>query len=153
MDQELFAIQLQRHLSELVKAYELCDQGCVAQSGVTAAQGYTLLSLPETDYLPMNQLSDTMHVATSTMTRMIDQLVQKGLVCRQSDQEDRRVVLVGLTEQGREVQSSLEQTLHDFFSQVAAHVEENQRGLMLHTLEQITELVTALATNHCCGKR
>lgn len=150
MDRDTFAIQLQRHLSELVKAYELCDQGCLTQSGVTAAQGYTLLSLPETSCLSMNKLSDCMNVATSTMTRMVDQLVQKGLAYRQSDPEDRRVVLVGLTEQGQGVRTTLDQTLHGVFAEVAANIQESEHPQILHTLQQITHLVTALAQS-CCG--
>lgn len=153
MDQDAsitFAVQLQRQLGELVKAYALCDQGCLAQNGVTTAQSYTLLSLPEKGFLTMNGLSETMALANSTMTRMVDQLVQKGLVQRKPDDEDRRIVLVGLTEQGQDLRRTLEQNLHQFFGQVAARIQDNERPLVLHALEQVTNLVKTAALGDCC---
>lgn len=146
-----FATSLQRQLGDLARAYELCDHGCLAQNGVTAAQGYTLLSLPEKGYLTMNRLSEAMGLANSTMTRMVDQLVQKNLVQRKPDDEDRRIVLVGLTGQGREIRFSLEKNLQEFFAQVAAGIPEDERPLILQALEQVTRLVRALAQKNCCG--
>ncbi len=145
-----FAAHLQRQLGELVKAYALCDQGCLTQNGVTTAQSYTLLSLPEQGYLTMNGLSEAMALANSTMTRMVDQLVQKGLVRRKPDDEDRRVVLVGLTDQGRDVRRILEQNLQNFFGQVAARIRDDEHPLILHALEQVTQLVRTLALENCC---
>ena len=145
-----FAVQLQRQLGELVKAYALCDQGCLAQNGVTTAQSYTLLALPEKGYLTMNELSETMALANSTMTRMVDQLVQKGLAQRKPDEEDRRVVLAGLTDQGRGVRRALEQNLQNFFGQVAARIQDDEHPVILHALEQVTKLVRTLALEDCC---
>ncbi len=91
MDETIsFAAALQRQIYELVRAHELCDRACLAQNGVTAAQGYTLLAFPEQGGMTMNALSDQMRLSSSTMTRMIDQLVQKGFVLRRPDDEDRQ---------------------------------------------------------------
>lgn len=140
---------LQSQLGRLVRIYELCDQACSALSGITTAQGYTLLALPEKGYLTMNGLSETMELANSTMTRMVDQLVQKGLVRRKPDAEDRRIVLIGLTDEGRAMRTNLEQSLHAFFGQVVAGLEENERPAMLRCLERITALLKE-AFKSCC---
>jgi DNA-binding MarR family transcriptional regulator len=137
----VFAALLQRQLDKLVRVYALCDQACSALNGLTAAQSYSLLSLPEKGYLTMNDLSETMELANSTMTRMVDQLVQKGLVRRKPDAEDRRIVLVGLTDQGRVVRATLEQVLQDFFGQVAAGFPDEERHVMLRSLERVTALL------------
>ncbi len=144
-----FATNLQRQLSQLVKACERCDQACLANIGVTAAQGYTLLSLPEKGDLSMNGLSEAMGLANSTMTRMVDQLVQKDLVRRQADQADRRVVRVGLTNQGREVHCALEKALHDFFGQISAEIPEHEQPMILRALEQVTRLVEKTLEGYC----
>ncbi|MCQ3930635.1 MAG: hypothetical protein DPW16_09250 [Chloroflexi bacterium] len=148
-ESSVFASLLQHHLSQLVRAYEICDQVCSTMNGVTPAQGYTLLSLPEKGYLSMNDLSETMELAKSTMTRMVDQLVEKELVRRKPDAEDRRIVLVGLTNQGRTVRATLEKALQDFFRQVEAGLQEDERHLILRSLERITGLVKDVLKN-CC---
>lgn len=137
-----FAVQLQRLLYRLVKNCNLCDQTCIGQFGVTASQGYTLLALPQEGSVSMNELSETMGLANSTMTRMADQLVDKGLILRQPDEEDRRVVRVGLTGQGREVRVALEQTSQEFFKQVLGEIQADERLAMLQALEKVNGALT-----------
>src|SRR3990170_2934878 len=103
-----FAARLQRLMYKLIKSYEQCDEMCLAQFGVTSAQAYTLLALPDEADVSMNELSESMGVANSTMTRMVDQLVRKELVYRRHSEDDRRVVRVELTTQGQKVRHTLE---------------------------------------------
>jgi DNA-binding MarR family transcriptional regulator len=51
--------------------------------------------------LRMTEIADALGRNLSSVTSMVDRLVQKGLVERISDPDDRRVVLCQLTEQGR----------------------------------------------------
>ncbi len=146
-----FATSLQRQLYQLVRAYELCDRACLAQNGVTASQGYTLLSLPKEGYLSMNDLSDAMGLAGSTMTRNVDGLVHKGLVRRQPDAEDRRVVRVGLTERGQKARSVLEGALQDFFKQVTDEIPSDGRSTLLHALEDISQSIAKVFKRCCAG--
>lgn len=51
----------------------------------------------------MNQLSERMSLARSTMTRVVDTLVRDGILERVRDREDRRLVEVQLTEKGKDL--------------------------------------------------
>jgi DNA-binding MarR family transcriptional regulator len=53
--------------------------------------------------LSPTELFRSMMVTSGTMTNRIDRLAEKGLVRRVPDPEDRRGILVELTEQGREL--------------------------------------------------
>lgn len=144
-----FADELQRLTYDLVHYYAICDQVCVQQLEVTASQGYILLAIPEMDSISMNDLSIKMRLANSTMTRMVDQLVQKGMVIRAADNQDRRIVLIRLTEHGQDVRNGLKQTLHDFFSQVLGDLSEEQRGEILHSLDTLNRSILK-TLNSCC---
>jgi len=50
----------------------------------------------------MGQLASSLGVAMSTATGIVDRLVEQGLLVRQEDPEDRRLVVVRLSEGGRE---------------------------------------------------
>lgn len=50
----------------------------------------------------MGQLASSLGVAMSTATGIVDRLVEQGLLVRQEDPEDRRLVVVRLTDRGRE---------------------------------------------------
>ena len=82
-------------INQISQNFENYEQACVTYYGVTTSQGGTLLSFNPKEGFTMNELSKAVSLDTSTMTRMIDQLVEKGLVHREADRRDRRVVLVG----------------------------------------------------------
>jgi len=77
-----------------------------ARHGLTRA-GFdvlaTLLRSGPPHALTPNQLLATMMITSGTMTNRIDQLEQAGLVERVRNAGDKRSVLVGLTQAGREV--------------------------------------------------
>ncbi len=145
-----YADQIQRVTYDLVHYYAICDRFITQQLDVTASQGYILLAVPEMDTINMNDLSLKMRVANSTMTRMVDQLVQKGLVNRSADPQDRRIVLVSLTDHGKEVRSKLKNTLQDFFRQVLCDLPSNQLVGSLESLETLNQTITKMLRS-CCG--
>ncbi len=63
---------------------------------------FILLSQGE-EPLTMGRLSSELDVPLSTTTRIVDGLVQAGMVERVNDPSDRRVVRVGMSENGREL--------------------------------------------------
>src|SRR5215204_6901879 len=60
-----------------------------------------LMALDLEGTLPMRRLAETMDVSQASATGIVDRMEQRGLVERLRDDEDRRVVRVGLTELGR----------------------------------------------------
>lgn len=51
--------------------------------------------------LPMNRLAELLDVSQASATGIVDRMEQRGLVTRERDAEDRRVVRVVLTTQGQ----------------------------------------------------
>ncbi len=50
--------------------------------------------------LPMNRLAELLDVSQASATGIVDRMEQRGLVARERDAEDRRIVRVVLTPQG-----------------------------------------------------
>jgi DNA-binding MarR family transcriptional regulator len=106
--------------------------------------------MPESDNITMNELSVKMRLANSTMTRMVDQLVQKRLVIRETDPQDRRIVLVHLTDKGREERSTFRSTLQDIFSQVLGELSVEEREDVLYSLRSLNSAILK-TLNSCCS--
>lgn len=83
------------------------DRRLVAPLDLTPSQAHTLEALEELGETAMNGLSDVMRVHGTTMTRMVDTLVERLLVERVSDPQDRRVVRVRLSPRGHEAVATL----------------------------------------------
>ncbi len=69
--------------------------------GMTIPQLRTLDLLERMGALRMGSISTHLGRALSATTTVVDRLVEKGMVARSSDPDDRRVVLCELTELGR----------------------------------------------------
>jgi DNA-binding MarR family transcriptional regulator len=141
---------LQRLVNDLARYYSTCDHFCTEQLGITASQGTTLLAMPDAGSVMMNELSVQMKLATSTMTRMADLLIQKGMIERQADPGDRRVVRVSLTENGRRVKAQLKGALQDLYSQVLAAIPEGEQNSVLVSLEKLNSSILCVV-KACCG--
>lgn len=144
-----FATDLQQTLLKLMRNYESCDEMCVAQHGITATQGYTLLAFPNEADLSMNELSEQMGLASSTMTRMVDHLVRKGLVGRQHDEDDRRVVRVSLTSEGKRLRQELERERQQLMETVLEAIPEAERPVILRSLDKVASVIAQVMA-HCC---
>lgn len=71
--------------------------------GLTAPQFHLLLYIYKNGTSNIGVLADAMEVKPSAITVMLDRLVQNGFVERRHDENDRRAVLVSLTDYGNEM--------------------------------------------------
>jgi DNA-binding MarR family transcriptional regulator len=62
-----------------------------------------MLLSENSDPLTMSELGSELNVPMSTATRIVDELVQRGMVERVNDPKDRRVVRVGMSRNGRKL--------------------------------------------------
>jgi DNA-binding MarR family transcriptional regulator len=78
---------------------------------------------------PMGKIADHLSCDGSTVTWIVDRLEERGLVERQNDPRDRRVRLVALTDEGREVRDAIRAKLSEAPPAIAALAEEDQIAL------------------------
>ncbi len=81
---------------------ELAAQSELAPLEVSSAQFVVIASLASGEADSASQLCKGISYDAGAMTRMIDRLETKGLIRRQRDADDRRLVNIELTDQGRE---------------------------------------------------
>ena len=67
---------------------------------LTYTQYITMLTLWETDDLPVKALCEKLYLDTGTVTPLLKSMEQKGLIVRRRSETDERSVTVTLTEQG-----------------------------------------------------
>jgi DNA-binding MarR family transcriptional regulator len=77
---------------------------------LTMPQIKSLLLLFTDGILRTSDLASALDVSLPTMTGIIDRLEEKGMVVRESDPQDRRVVLCKLSEMGRQFMGGIWQT-------------------------------------------
>ena len=78
-------------------------------------------------------------VSRATMTGLIDTLERDGLVTRQPDEQDRRMMVVKMTEQGRERLSRLLPIHFQTVAELLAPLSESERQTLLQLLSRIRD--------------
>lgn len=101
---------------------------------LTPQQARTLLALKEE--APMRSLASHLRCDPSNVTGIADRLEARGLIHRAPREEDRRVKLLALTEQGGKVRDELEQSLINA-SPVMANLSEDERETLAELLRKL----------------
>ena len=90
----------------------------------------------------MNELARGMGVTRPAATGLVDRLIAQGLVRRQQDADDRRVVRVGLTPKGRKVLDNIWGQKRRMIQSVFKQISAADRAQYLATLEQVVEILS-----------
>lgn len=113
----------------------------LVRKGISMAQLHILYTLQRSGEMPMSRLADVLQVSLSNATGLIDRIEERGFVERTRVPEDRRIVMIRVTDAGRrmleEVDAISSELLRSVFgrigrSQVAAvgrAIAELRRGL------------------------
>ena len=98
----------------------------VASHGLTSME-FALIRLFLTDEeWTATELSQVLPVEVSAISRMVNKLVERGLLSRRRPKNDRRIVLLRLTQEGIELGLELHQWVHEYESRLTAGIDEGE---------------------------
>lgn len=125
----------------MFNAFSEVLKDCCQQHGksyaVTPPQWGALSLLIEQDGLTIGAISQKRGVDPPTITGIIKRLEQSGLVERRHDLEDRRQVMVYLTDEGRDIMRYLPQATAAFNEIMMKGFSEDQQRDLIAKLQQI----------------
>ena len=111
----------------------------VGKKGVTLPQLYVLGTLGVLGDLPLGELSKQILVTKGNMTPIVDHLEKRGLVARERDLTDRRIVWVRLTPKGKELFSDIVSVYEEEFNQLLG---SSLSPSQLKTLSTLLKMIT-----------
>jgi len=134
-----------KNLRELIRVLvrnlgilEKSDSSCC---GVTIAQCHAIVEIGRTKRIALIDLADLLGLDKSTMSRTINNLVDAGLVMRDLDAENRRYVIIQLTDGGTKVFENIEDSMGQYYTSIFSSIPEDKRGQVLESLQMLTDAV------------
>ena len=101
---------------------------------LTAPQFYVLATIGYAGGMPFSNIGEKMMVTVSNLTGIVDRLEEKGLVVRERDSRDRRVVRVMLTDKGGKLYRStiplFEKSISEVFSPLGKPQQKELASLL-----------------------
>jgi DNA-binding MarR family transcriptional regulator len=116
--------------------------------GVTFHQFMILDAVAKEKELHMADLHKLLAVEKSTTTRLINPLIKKGLMRRDTADHDSRAAKLTLTREGRDIHKKVLMCLANFFQRVLSNIPAKKRA---DVLESVNIFINAIknSTNGC----
>ncbi len=130
---------MHRLTKDLIRRYQFRDWNQICCYGISISQSHILDILVENGDLTMQHLAKRMFKSVSTMTRVVAQLVRRSYVKRRQDPEDRRVVHVSITPQGKAIVAAINRDLIETQKAILRGIPTEQRAGAFQVLEALAD--------------
>lgn len=87
----------------------------------------------------MTSVAKSLSVTTGTLTISVNSLVKKGFVERVRSEEDRRVVLISLTEKGKQIYVKHRKFHEEMVNGIVAQLDEQEKILLKKVLSNLNQ--------------
>ncbi len=121
----------------LVRGLGLLSSVEVLEQTLSFSQVMVLTALMQHKEMTMTGLAEFLGLARANATGLVDRLVKRGMVERRRVEEDRRVVLITLTQSGRETARNLAVEQRKGLARMMKRIPEKDLELFIATLEQV----------------
>lgn len=113
-----------------------------AEFGMTQALGYALINVHE-DGTSVSEIASLLGVKSTSLSRMLNNMEQLGLIYREGDKTDRRSVKIFLTDFGKEKRKTAKEVVRKFNEYLNLHIPECERVQLIESLKKVNRLTLA----------
>ena len=115
---------------------------------ISGGQGRILFILWKTDHLTISEISEKISLAKNTVSVVINGMVNKGIVARTINPENRRQTIISLTDYARSLQAKYEVVSEQMSTLFYQGFSEDEQKQFEHYLSRILDtLIEKLHTN------
>ncbi len=114
--------------------------------GITQSIGYLLINV-EAEGTAVSALAALLGVKATSLSRMLANMEEQGLIYRETDADDKRSVKVFLTPFGLEKRKMARDVVVSFNEYLTAKLSAKEKEQLISALEKINELTLAYKPN------
>lgn len=107
------------------------------------AEGYVLISIKK-EGIPVTKIAPLMGIEPTSLSRLLKTMEEKGLVYREKDQKDRRVVKLFLTEKGLELKKVSRHMVLNYNRIIYDQIGQDEMENFLKTMSKIRNITCKL---------
>lgn len=110
-----------------------------SEYGITQALGYMLINIHE-EGTAVSQIANLSGVKSTSLSRMLNNMQDLGLIYRETDPEDKRSVKIFLTPFGVEKRQIAKDVVKKFNEYLNSHISDKERLQLIKSLNKINQL-------------
>ena len=135
---------MELYVSGLVRALDQGISEQVSGDNLSALDYRLLYACLQRGECTATQLAEVLPTDPSRISRIVNTLVEMGLLARRRPPEDRRLVILTLTESGTELISRLGQTVQDYYQRLLQDISQEDMRVFAATCIKLAENYEAL---------
>jgi DNA-binding MarR family transcriptional regulator len=133
--QDTIGYQIKTTWQSIAKMYNRLTH----EQGYSQAIGYVLINVKKGG-VPVTKIAPLMGIEPTSLSRLLNTMEDKGLIYREKDTVDRRVVKLFLTEKGLEFQKKSRRIVLEFNSFIFDNFDEAEMDVFFKVIEKINAL-------------
>lgn len=111
------------------------------QYDITTSIGFVLLNIDAEEGTPATKIAPLLGLEARSLTRMLKSMEEKGLIYRQADPADRRLVRIFLTEKGKGKKEVSRRTVRAFNKAVKESIPQEKLETFYEVIHQINKVI------------
>tara|TARA_Y100000385_G_C13097690_1_gene642388 strand:+ start:2720 stop:3088 length:369 start_codon:yes stop_codon:yes gene_type:complete len=104
--------------------------------GITQGIGYALINIGD-EGIPATKIAPLMGMTSSSLSRMLKNMEDNGYIFRKQDSEDRRIVKIFLSFDGKALKKKIETVVLDFNTKLFQRLSKNE----LKAFEKVNSII------------
>jgi len=111
-----------------------------SEFGITQSIGYLLINIDDKDGTTVTEVAGLLGLKSTSLSRMLSNLEDMGLIYRESNKGDKRSVKIRLTDLGKEKRHLARVVVRKFNDYLDAHISDAEKQQLTDTLKKINQL-------------
>jgi DNA-binding MarR family transcriptional regulator len=108
-----------------------------ATAQLTVLQIHALLFISKLENVTMSEVAKQFDISLPTATSLSDKLVKAGLITRQNDLKDRRIVKLALNQEGNDLLSKAMKQRRLKVNKMLSYLSAKEKQQLLHIMERL----------------
>lgn len=114
---------------------------------MTMSMGFVLLNI-HTEGTPATKIAPLMGLEARSLSRLLKSMEEKGLIYREADAADKRMVRIVLTKEGKKKKEKARETVLRFNEAVRGQVEAGKLNVFFEVLHDIQKIIEKNSIYH-----
>lgn len=143
MSERDLSVEVLETLRKIIRAIDIHSRKLSKEFGLTGPQLVVIKEIASRGTVSIGQVARGVSLSQATVTSILDRLEHRDFVQRVRSSEDRRRVLVHITEKAQEVLNSNPNFLQDEFLRRFNSLAEWEQSLILSSIQRIAAMMDA----------
>ncbi|MEX2230816.1 MAG: MarR family transcriptional regulator [Cyclobacteriaceae bacterium] len=118
-----------------------------AKHDITMSMGFVLLNI-HSEGTPATKIAPLMGLEARSLSRLLKSMKEKGLIYREADRADKRMVRIVLTKEGKKKKERSRETVLRFNEAVRSQVDVGKLNVFFEVLYEIQKIIEKKSYNH-----